>query len=66
MLGQLELAERVEKLEETLRSVEFEYARLLAVFDRRIKFADPLPIGKRKLDGQNGEPASKKARVEDA
>ena len=67
LLGQLERSERIEKLDETLSSVELEYARLLAMFERRakLKVADSAAHGKRKLDEEeNGESSSKKARVE--
>lgn len=67
VLSQIEKNERIEKLDETLRGVELEYARLLAAFDRSQKHAQGVasPNGKRKLDGEE-EPPSKKARVEDA
>jgi histone acetyltransferase 1 len=72
-LGQLDLPERIEKLEETRGSVEFEYARLLAMFETRQKQAAKQattadqPNLKRPLeDVGEGSGPSKKARVEDA
>ena len=70
-LAQFEQAERIDKLEETLKSVEFEYARMLDMVDRRAKIdaseteTSATTNGKRKL-AEDGEPSSsKKARVED-
>ena len=64
-LGQLEHGERVEKLNETLDNVEFEYVRILSICDRRPKAAGG--AGKRKIgETEMAErTASKKARVED-
>lgn len=67
-LGELEHGERVEKLNETLDNVEFEYVRLLSICDRRAKVKGGGGAGKRKV-GEVEEAegtASKKARVEDA
>ncbi|KAL2114141.1 hypothetical protein VUR80DRAFT_447 [Thermomyces stellatus] len=64
-LGQLEHGERVEKLNETLDNVEFEYVRILSICDRRAKVrggARKRKIGETEAEGT----ASKKARVEDA
>ena len=65
-LGQLEKPERIEKLDETLANVEFEYARLLTLFDIRNQKSGAASNGKRKAIDEPGEPTSKKARVEDA
>ncbi|KAL2021070.1 hypothetical protein VTK56DRAFT_7725 [Thermocarpiscus australiensis] len=68
-LGQLEIPERVKKLEEAVSSVEFDYARLLIKAEEQQKklSTNGSAIGKRKLteveDGEQSE--SKKARVED-
>jgi len=71
ILGQLDISERLEKLEETVVSVEFEYARLLALLESRTdktrQDAQSSSNGKRKADeSAEEETASKKARVEDA
>jgi histone acetyltransferase 1 len=71
ILGQLDLKERVEKLNETVVSVEFEYARLLAMLESRTnKSRQALENGskgKRKAEeGAEEEATNKKARVEDA
>jgi histone acetyltransferase 1 len=71
ILGQLDVSERLEKLEETVASVEFEYARLLVLLEsRENKSRQELgngSNGKRKGDdAAEQESASKKARVEDA
>jgi histone acetyltransferase 1 len=66
-LGQLEIPERVEKLEETVRSVEFEYARLLEKHSRISNHSvSDAANGKRKLvdDGAPGS-SYKKARFDD-
>ncbi|KAL1893158.1 histone acetyltransferase 1 [Sporothrix stenoceras] len=73
ILGQLERSQRIDKLEETLVSVELEYARILSMFESRAKLAAEKQMSvKRKLSAadeaaasaaQNG---SKRARVEDA
>lgn len=66
-LGQLELPVRIEKLQETLGSVEFEYARLLAMLEgRQQQETTGNHAAKRKLDETAETPESKKARVEDA
>ncbi|KAH6627777.1 acyl-CoA N-acyltransferase [Chaetomium tenue] len=79
-LGELEIPERISKLEETVSSVEFDYARLLARADEQEqRLAEEQPKeaaaaatangssanGKRKAVDGGEEPASKKARVED-
>jgi histone acetyltransferase 1 len=68
MLAQLEQAERIEKLEETVGSVEFEYARILDMHTRRSKHMVPVATnGKRKTEGESDESGrSKKMRIEDA
>ncbi len=68
ILGQLERSQRIDKLEETLVSVELEYARILSMFESRAKLAADKPLlGKRKLEETDApEQESKKARVEDA
>jgi histone acetyltransferase 1 len=71
-LGQLEKEERTEKIEETLSSVEFEYADILSRFEGRKGKNGEAPAegltanGKRKADDESeaGESATKKARVE--
>ncbi|KAB5558720.1 acyl-CoA N-acyltransferase [Coniochaeta sp. 2T2.1] len=71
LLGDLNFGERLEKLDQTVASVEFEYVRLLALLDSRLsKGREELENGgkgKRKADEAAEEsPSSKKARVEDA
>lgn len=70
ILGQLDVAERLEKLEETVSSVEFEYARLLLLLksreSKKHQELESSSNGKRKADDAVEEAsASKKARVED-
>ncbi|KAK3682646.1 acyl-CoA N-acyltransferase [Podospora appendiculata] len=60
-LGQLEIDERVNKLNEVVSSVEFDFARLLLKAEKQ--YPD-VANGKRKLDEEDEAPASKKARVE--
>ncbi|ROT38780.1 histone acetyltransferase type B catalytic subunit [Sodiomyces alkalinus F11] len=69
VLGQVEPPERLEKLSEALRSVELEYARLLAAHGRWQKHyastADYSTSGKRKLAEETEQQGvSKKARVD--
>ncbi|KAK4639627.1 histone acetyltransferase 1 [Podospora bellae-mahoneyi] len=76
-LGQLQLEERVEKLGEVVKGVEFDYARLLVKMeDQEQKLREEGEgvmngKGKRKAttkvvdDDDNGESVRKKARVED-
>jgi histone acetyltransferase 1 len=70
VLSQIEQAERIDKIQETLGGVELEYARLLAAHDRAQKHAESqsqsASNGKRKLDDAVPEGASKKPRVEEA
>ncbi|KAI0458368.1 histone acetyltransferase type B catalytic subunit [Xylaria acuta] len=64
ILGELEITERIIKLNETVNNVEWEYARIL----ERLEPKATVTNGKRKLDGQADEnvPSSKKVRVSDA
>lgn len=73
ILGQLERSQRIDKLEETLVSVELEYARILSMFESRSKLAADKQVSvKRKLSAEDEDEAgaaqngSKRARVEDA
>ncbi|KAF4587821.1 Histone acetyltransferase type B, catalytic subunit [Ophiocordyceps camponoti-floridani] len=62
LISQIEPSQRIEKLRETLGSVELEYARLLAAYERASK-PRLQPTGKRPLDAEPEAP-NKKARVE--
>ncbi|KAI0476974.1 histone acetyltransferase type B catalytic subunit [Xylaria cf. heliscus] len=64
ILGELEITERIIKLNETVNNVEWEYARILERLEPKATAAN----GKRKLDGQADEdvPSGKKLRVNDA
>lgn len=68
ILGQLDATERIEKLEETVTNVEFEYVRLMALYENRSKHtavgADL--NGKRKADepAEEEETTNKKPRVD--
>ncbi|KAK4193554.1 acyl-CoA N-acyltransferase [Podospora australis] len=72
-LSQLEIPERIEKLEDTVSSVEFDYVRLVAKADDQAKRLQEISDddaaaksnGKRKVDevGDAESPASKKAKV---
>ncbi|KAL7950472.1 acyl-CoA N-acyltransferase [Trichoderma barbatum] len=65
-LSQIDVADRIEKLSDTLGSVELDYARLLAAHDRAMKHPTT-SNGKRKPSEPFAEAtSSKKARVEDA
>lgn len=69
ILGQLERGQRIDKLEETLLSVELEYARIMSLFESRAKLQ--APAAKRKLveddeDDGYGSSSSKKVRTEKA
>ncbi|KIH94748.1 histone acetyltransferase 1 [Sporothrix brasiliensis 5110] len=73
ILGQLERSQRIDKLEETLVSVELEYARILSMFESRSKLAADQQVSvKRKLSAEDEKEvaavqnSSKRARVEDA
>ncbi|RDA90386.1 hypothetical protein CP533_5639 [Ophiocordyceps camponoti-saundersi (nom. inval.)] len=69
-LSQIELRERIDKLRETLASVELDYARVTAAYERAMKHSKAQPQlqsnGKRKLDELEAETdaVNKKARVE--
>ena len=66
-LGQLEVGERIQKLHETVLSVEFDYARLLAKAAASTR-NELVGNGKRKLGSSDLDESSndsKKARVED-
>lgn len=63
-LGQLELHERIAKLEETLSSVEFDYARLLEKDARDDSEPSSNGHGKRKLDDSE-DAVSKRVRLDD-
>lgn len=69
VLADLEPDVRIEKLDETLRNVEFEYARLLSMHDKWSSFSTAGTHGKRKVpedSGSSDDPTlKKKARVED-
>ncbi|CAK7223734.1 histone acetyltransferase 1 [Sporothrix eucalyptigena] len=68
ILGQLERSQRIDKLEETLVSVELEYARILSMFESRSKLAADKQVStKRKLvdEDETVSNGSKRARVED-
>ncbi|KAL7939040.1 acyl-CoA N-acyltransferase [Trichoderma chlorosporum] len=66
VLSQIDVAERIDKLAETLGSVELEYARILAAHDRAMKHSTA-SNGKRKPSEALAEAtSSKKARVDDA
>ncbi|KAK3943068.1 acyl-CoA N-acyltransferase [Diplogelasinospora grovesii] len=65
-LGQLHIPERIQKLNETVYSVEFDYARLLLKAEAQEKrLVTNGSNGKRKLDEEGEASVSKKARVED-
>ncbi|KLU89002.1 histone acetyltransferase type B catalytic subunit [Magnaporthiopsis poae ATCC 64411] len=66
LLSQLDRSERIDKLNETLGSVELEYARLVALADRR--GPDMASTGKRKLedDADGVSHPAKKTRVDDS
>lgn len=66
-LGELEISERVQKLEETVSSVEFDYARLLfkAEEQQQRNLSGASANGKRKASEDAEQSVSKKARVED-
>ena len=65
LLGELEITERILKLNETVENVEWEYANIL----ERLAPKTTASNGKRKLDEvaeAKGSPSGKKARFEDA
>lgn len=63
-LAQLEKPERIEKLDETLANVEFEYARLLNMYEIRSQRSEAVSSGKRKAVDETEENLNKRARVE--
>jgi histone acetyltransferase 1 len=64
-LIQLEHGERLGKLTETLASVEFEYARLLALLEQRNEAAqNGQSHGKRRIDDVGEAPPSKRVRIQ--
>lgn len=64
-LSAVDPSERIQKLNETLNSVELEYALLLSMFEKR-KDAHTKPEGKkRKLGEEEESPNGKKLRVEE-
>ncbi|TPX18379.1 uncharacterized protein E0L32_011712 [Thyridium curvatum] len=65
ILSQLDRSERIDKLEETLSSVELEYLRLLGMFEHRGRH-ETSANGKRKLEVRTEGGSSKKARLEAA
>ncbi|KAI0971837.1 histone acetyltransferase type B catalytic subunit [Xylaria arbuscula] len=64
ILGELEITERIIKLNETINNVEWEYAEIL----ERVEPKATATNGKRKMDEQANQdmPSNKKARVDDA
>ena len=66
-LGQLEKEERIEKIHETLSSVEFEYAGILSRFESQRRTAKPEATkngnGKRKAEDEGEDSAAKKPKV---
>lgn len=67
ILSQLDRSDRIDRLNETLGSVELEYARILALVERRAQ-ATATSTKKRRLEDEETAEAisNKKARVEDA
>ncbi|KAI1811256.1 histone acetyltransferase type B catalytic subunit [Poronia punctata] len=66
ILAELELTERIYKLDETVNNVEWEYARILEHLEPKEETTNN---GKRKLEDDaevEPEPSAKKARVDDA
>ncbi|KAH7328506.1 putative histone acetyltransferase type b catalytic subunit [Stachybotrys elegans] len=68
LLAQIAQPERIEKLQETLGSVELEYARLLAAHDRANKHSEAESLGatttgKRKLEGHAEEGLVKRVKT---
>ncbi|KFA48170.1 hypothetical protein S40293_06895 [Stachybotrys chartarum IBT 40293] len=73
LLSQIDTQERIEKLQETLGSVELEYARLLAAFDRAQKHSQAQSSkttnGKRKVQdasSEDGDVLYKKVKVSES
>ncbi|KAK8047341.1 histone acetyltransferase 1 [Apiospora saccharicola] len=71
ILGEFEVTERIIKLNDTLENVEWEYARILQRLNAPMPGVDPKAngasafLGKRKPEGEEEGPSSKKARVDD-
>ncbi|KAK8040870.1 acyl-CoA N-acyltransferase [Apiospora phragmitis] len=71
ILSEFEITERIIKLNDTLENVEWEYARILERLEAPRPLADTeadessASNGKRKSDGEEEGPSSKKARVDD-
>lgn len=71
ILGEFEVTERILKLNDTLENVEWEYARILERLDAPRPEVDSkangssASHGKRKSEGEEEGPSSKKARVDD-
>ncbi|KAG6018742.1 histone acetyltransferase 1 [Claviceps citrina] len=64
LLSQIQVSERIDKLQDTLTGVELEYARLLAASERTLEHEEATTTnGKRKLDDAGTGTVSKKARV---
>ncbi|CAK7568018.1 MAG: histone acetyltransferase 1 [Sporothrix epigloea] len=64
ILGQLERSKRIDKLEETLVSVELEYARILSMFESRSKLAADRQIStKRKLSAEDEDETATTAKT---
>lgn len=69
-LAQLDVPERIEKLDETLGSVELDYDRLLRTLDARqaLKYKPEIGKGKKRAtddESEAAEPAIKRARVDE-
>ncbi|TQS32086.1 hypothetical protein Golomagni_07608, partial [Golovinomyces magnicellulatus] len=70
LLADVDVSTRTEKLHETLKGIELDYARILASYESARKHssngAKPSSNGKRKLDDSDDSQSSKKVRVESA
>lgn len=68
ILSQIDVEERIDKLQETLGGVGLAYARLLALHDEAVKHSGTTSVtnGKRKMDDDADEGSSKRARTEEA
>ncbi|GAO16923.1 uncharacterized protein UV8b_02872 [Ustilaginoidea virens] len=64
LLSQIEPAERIEKLQETLAGVELEYARILAAHERCMSHLHRPTKPKRGLEDSEPEISSKRPRIE--
>lgn len=68
ILSQMDVSERIDKLQETIGSVELEYARLLEAYEKAKRYAQPGALamhGKRRLEVDAGESSSKRAKTEE-